>query len=245
MIMCAKKKKNLAFQDSDHYILTEDSPFAVQEAYKAIRTNLIFSIPEEKCKKILLTSSMQGEAKSTTSTNLAIAFAQNHDRVLLIDCDLRLPTDADKLGIARTPGLSNVLVGMCSVDDAIQRLPSELDVITAGDTPPNPSELLGSAKMEQLMEQLEGRYDYIILDTPPVNTVADASILTKLVSGVVVVVRQGISTRESLNDALTKLNLTDAKVLGFIMTGVVNEKRKNGYGYGYGYGYASANAKRK
>ena len=224
-------------------MLTDTVPFAIQEAYKMIRTNIIFSIPDQKCKKILVTSALQGEAKSTTAVNVSIAFAQNQSRILLVDCDLRLPTDAKKLNAQQSPGLTNLLVGMCTLDEAIQQLPSGLDVLAAGDIPPNPSELLGSPRMEQLMKELESRYEYIILDTPPVCTVADAVILSKMASGVILVVRQGVATREYVNNALEKLRVANAKILGIVMTGAVNEKTKSySKGKSYGYGYADTYA---
>lgn len=237
-----KRAGNAGFGNQVEYLLTEKVPFAIQEAYKIIRTNIIFSIPDEKCKKILVTSALQGEAKSTTAVNVSIAFAQNQSRILLIDCDLRLPTDAQKLNAQQSPGLTNLLVGMCTLDAAIQHLPNGLDVLTAGDIPPNPSELLGSPRMEQLMKELESRYEYIILDTPPVCTVADAVILSKMASGVILVVRQGVATREYVNNALEKLRVANAKILGIVMTGAVNEKTKS-YSKGKsGYGYADSYA---
>lgn len=223
-------------------LLTEDSPFAVQEAYKTLRTNIMFSIPGDNCKKIIITSAMQGESKSTTAVNLSIAFAQNHSKVLLIDCDLRLPTVAQKLGKKQAPGLSNILVGMNCIRESIHRLPNGLDILPAGDIPPNPTELLGSEPMRQVIEILEKEYEYIILDTPPVCMVADAVILSKLTSGVVVTVRQNVADQETVNEALQKLKFAESKILGFVFTGVENEKqksyRKGGY-YGYGYGYGS------
>ncbi len=243
-----KRARNTGFGTQAEFLLTETSPFAIQEAYKTIRTNIIFSIPDEKCKKILVTSALQGEAKSTTAVNLGIAFAQNQSKILLIDCDLRLPTDSLKLSARKTPGLTNLLVGMCSMDAAIQHLPNGLDLIAAGDIPPNPSELLGSPKMEQLIKDLESRYEYIILDTPPVCTVADAVILSKITSGTILVVRQGTATRECINEALEKLKFANAKVLGLVMTGAINEKTKNyhkSYNYGYGYAHSNANAQNK
>ena len=241
-----KRMRNAGSEKQTENLLTQTSPFAIQEAYKTIRTNIIFSFPNEQCKIILITSALQGEAKSTTAVNLAVAFAQNQSKILLIDCDLRLPTDALKLSAQQTPGLTNLLVGMCTMDEAIQHLPNGLDMIAAGDIPPNPSELLGSPKMEQLLKELGSKYEYIILDTPPVCTVADASILAKIASGTVLVVRQGLATSESVNEALTKLKFSNAKVLGIVMTGAGNEKMKSykkGYGYGYGYGYANSYAK--
>lgn len=246
MIESKKRAGNAGFTNQVEYLLTDTVPFAIQEAYKMIRTNIIFSIPDQKCKKILVTSALQGEAKSTTAVNVSIAFAQNQSRILLVDCDLRLPTDAKKLNAQQSPGLTNLLVGMCTLDEAIQQLPSGLDVLAAGDIPPNPSELLGSPRMEQLMKELESRYEYIILDTPPICAVADATILSKMASGVILVVRQGIATRENVNNALEKLKVANAKVLGIVMTGAANEKTKSyskGKGYGYGYGYADNYAK--
>ena len=246
MIGSKKRAGNAGFTNQVEYLLTDTVPFAIQEAYKMIRTNIIFSIPDQKCKKILVTSALQGEAKSTTAVNVSIAFAQNQSRILLVDCDLRLPTDAKKLNAQQSPGLTNLLVVMCTLDEAIQQLPSGLDVLAAGDIPPNPSELLGSPRMEQLMKELESRYEYIILDTPPICAVADATILSKMASGVILVVRQGIATRENVNNALEKLKVANAKVLGIVMTGVANEKTKSyskGKGYGYGYGYADNYAK--
>ncbi len=232
------KKNNHAVPETEGYLLTDDSPFAVQEAYKTLRTNLIFSVPDGKCKTIVITSSIQGEAKSTTACNLAIAFAQNKSKVLLIDADLRLPTIANKLNVPSKPGLSNFLAGMNEYNQCVHHLDNGLDFIPSGDVPPNPTELLGSGVMQQFLEALEGVYEYIIIDTPPITTVADAAIISKRCSGVALVVRQHIASRESVNEALTRLKFADAKILGIIFTGVENEKlnsyRKKGYGYRYG-----------
>lgn len=236
-----KKMKVKKLDAFEQQLLTEESPFAVQEAYKTLRTNLIFSLPGEGCKKIVITSALQGEAKSTTAVNLGIAFAQNKSKVLLIDCDLRMPTDALKLDVPQSPGLSNVLVGMNTVEEVIHHLPCGLDLMPAGDIPPNPTELLGSAAMSQLLDTLSGEYTYILMDTPPVCTVADATILAKMTSGVVMVVRQNVADQNMVSEALQKLEFAESKILGFVFAGVENEKeksyRKKRY---YGYGYASA-----
>lgn len=233
-----KRRKMTAMDSFDDNFLTEKTPFAVQEAYKMIRTNIMFSVPGDGCKKIIVTSSNQGEAKSTTSINIAISFAQNQARVLLMDCDLRLPTIASKLGNLKEQGLSNVLAGMCSLDEVIQHTPFDVDIITAGEIPPNPTELLGSDAMGKVLEQLEDRYDYIILDTPPACVVSDVAVLTKFCSGVLLVVRQNLAKKEEVNEAIHKLEFAKARILGFVFTGVENEKyksyrKKSGYGYGY------------
>lgn len=235
-----RTKRGLSFGQGKNHLLSEESPFAIQEAYKAIRTNVMFSIPEEKCKKIVITSSVQAEAKSTTAVNLGIAFAQNNTKVLVIDCDLRRPVIASQLHIAQAPGLTNLLVGMCSAKEAIRHMSNGLDVIPAGDIPPNPSELLGSAKMQKLLESLEDYYEYILIDTPPVTAVSDAVILAKQTSGVVVVARQGLATQETIGETLNKLKFSEANILGFVLTDVKNEKlRRYRKGY-YGYSYAAA-----
>jgi len=236
--MRSKYNKNLSPRSSQFLMLSEDAPFAIQEAYKAIRTNIMFSIASDRCKRIVITSSVKGEGKSATAVNLAIAFAQNHSRVLLIDCDLRLPTDAAKLGTASTPGLSNLLVGMRSVNETIRSLPNGLNLLPAGDIPPNPTELLGSDRMKQLLDLLSNHYDYILLDTPPVCTVSDATILAKETDGVVVVSRQGVATQDSIQETLNQLQFANAKLLGFVYTGVKNEKSKHYRNYGYDYGDA-------
>ena len=236
----SKKKTKSSKKNFAGHLLTENSPFAVQEAYKSLRTNLIFSIPDNKCKSIVVTSSLQHEAKSTTAINLAIAFAQNQSKVLLIDCDLRLPTIASKLAIPEKPGLSNVLVGLRSMGETIYHMTNGFDVMPAGDVPPNPTELLGSQQMHRLMEALNEAYDYIILDTPPVCTVADATILAKFTSGAILVVRQNIATQDSVNEAVQKLEFAGSRIFGFVFSGVEDSKQKNykkGY-YGYGYGAA-------
>lgn len=230
---------------TSNILLSEDSAFAISEAYKTIRTNLIFSIPDERCKKILFTSAVQHEGKSITTINTGIAFAASHARVLLIDCDLRLPTCAEKLKIPEKPGLSNILVRMCEPADAIRHLENGLDVIVAGEIPPNPSELLGSEQLDQLIQQLEERYDYILFDAPPVCAVTDSVILSAKMSGVVLVVGRETSNQELLAQTIRQLSMTDAKILGFIFNGAKSERSKKygyyrNYGkYGYGYGYGS------
>ena len=240
-----KTTRQTGSRRKQQFLLSEDSPFAVQEAYKLLRTNLIFSTTEDKGKTVLITSSMQGEGKSTTAVNLGIAFAQNHSRVILIDCDLRLPTDASKLKVKNQPGITDVMIGINKLTDAIQHLPTGLDFLAAGTIPPNPTELLGSERMRQILDALSNHYEYIIIDTPPVTTVSDAAILAKIVSGVVIVCKQGVATQESVSETLQKLSFSEAKVLGFVFNGVANEKvTKYNSHYSYSYGYAHAHQNR-
>lgn len=235
---------NFGFRAQRRNILSGSSAFNVREAYKTLRTNIRFSLPGGGCKKLCITSSLPGEGKTITAINLALSFAESGLRVLLIDADLRRPALARLLIETGTPGLSNILAGMCSEDDAIMkdRYPN-LDVIFSGVIPPNPSELLSSAKTQELLNRMAQKYDYIFIDTPPVNVVTDACILASGLDGVLFVVRQNQSDREAVSRGVNQVNMAGAKILGFVLNGVPAEGRKrygryryyNAYGYGYSY----------
>lgn len=201
-------------------ILGSESHFSVKEAYKTLRTNIRFSLPAGGCHKVGVTSGLPNEGKSITALNIAITFAEAGQRVLLIDADLRRPAMARLLIENGDPGLSNLLAGMCTEEEAIhkERFPN-LDIIFSGAIPPNPSELLSSPRMVKLLETLSARYDYIIIDTPPVNVVTDASVLAPILDGVLFVVRQKQSERDSVSRAVNQLSLAGAKLLGFVLNG--------------------------
>ena len=215
-------------------ILTRVVPFAVEEAYKSLRTNLVFSLPEDECKIIEITSSTQNEGKSITAINLAIALAKNGAKVVLIDCDLRLPTVAQKLKIKQKPGLTNLLFGLNSALDVIYHHPCGIDVIPAGDLPPNPSETLGSSRMATVLEFMKNHYEYVILDVPPIGVVTDAAVLAPKVSGIVLVVRQGLASFEGVDTAIHKLQIANGNLLGFVLTDASIEKKSySNYGYAH------------
>lgn len=233
-----KKKTQWKRADAASCMLTEDTPFAVQEAYKTLRTNVIFSSPDQEKKIILISSTLQGEAKSTTAINLAIAFAQNQSRVLLMDCDLRLPTAAKRLGLRQSPGLTDLMLGMETDDRVLYALENGLHVLTSGTVPPNPTEMVGSRKMEHIINQLSESYDYIIMDTPPLETMPDAAILSRYATDVILVVRQDTTEKAELNAVIKKLELAQAKILGFVFTCVTENDRHAYKKYGYHYGYS-------
>lgn len=219
--------------------------FAVKESYKLLRTNIAFSFPEDgKCRVVGVTSAVQSEGKSTTSCNMAYALAEAGARVLLIDADLRRPSIASKLQLARTPGLSNLLVSNWNYRELLQQctLAPNLDIITSGDIPPNPSELLGSNRMAQIISELSGVYDYIVLDLPPATIVSDAVAISKLLDGVVLVVRKGVSNRQMMADTMRQLKLVNLRILGFVYRDGGKDKKtyrgkyKDRYRYDYGYG---------
>lgn len=212
-------------------ILSKNSSFAAQEAYKTLRTNVRFFLRDEQCKKLCITSGAAGEGKSITLLNLAISVAETGSKVLLIDADMRRPAVARLLVEKATPGLSNVLAGISSCDEAIRKdMYPNLDILFSGDVPPNPSELLSSDRMQQLIEEMTKRYDYILVDTPPVNVVSDACIIANLLDGVLLLVRKDRSNKGDVKRAVDSLRLTGAKVLGFILNGVTLEANKS-YGY--------------
>lgn len=212
--------------------------FATTEAYKLLRTNIMFSFSDEEHGHVIgVTSSVQSEGKSSTACNTAYALAESGAKVLLLECDLRRPSLAAKLGLARTPGMTNLLVSKGDFHEMIQHcaLAPAVDVITSGDIPPNPSELLGSSRMERLMEQLKQEYDYIVVDLPPVTVVSDTLAISKLLSGVVMVVRAGVSDRQMLSEAMRQLSMVDIRILGFAYREIDDGKKKYGYKYSKKY----------
>ena len=207
--------------------------FAAAEAYKLLRTKLLFSFADEKpCHIIGVSSAMPGEGKSLTSINVAYSMAQLGKRVLLIDCDLRRPSLTEKLPINKIPGLSDYLAGISTADNLVQVCSLMQDtyvfhVIAPGRVPPNPLELLSSAKMEKMLERLQSTYDYIILDLPPVGEVSDALAIAKNTDGILLVVRQNYCDRIALNTAVRQFEFVDAKLLGTVF----NCTAEDGSGY--------------
>ena len=236
----SRRKKN---NTEDWNIRTMFGPnlsFAATEAYKRLRTNIMFSFSDEGEGYVIgITSSIQSEGKSSTACNTAYALSEAGCRVLLLECDLRKPTIASKLGLSRTPGLSNLLVTRSDYKDVLQECPlcPGMHVITSGDIPPNPSELLASNRMARLMEQLKGDYDYIIFDLPPITAVSDALAASKYLDGMIMVVRGGVSDQKMLAESLRQLQMVDVRILGFVYRDT-NAYRKS-YGQRYGKKYSS------
>ncbi len=230
-------------------LLTGAMPFAFRESYKALRTNVTFSLPAiERGRIIGITSADKGDGKSTSAINTALSIAETGKKVLFLDCDMRLSMIAQRLELNKAPGLSNVLVGAAKIEDAIQKKTfgkdsaSSIDVITAGDFPPNPAELLNSKQMEDLCAGFTKEYDYIIVDFPPVEIVSDALTLSKALDGLIVVVREGKSEREEIKSTVKKIEFIGGKLLGFIYTNHYEKPKTGRYGKKYGkygkYGYS-------
>lgn len=235
------KKTQEVSSTSVSRILNENMNFNVVEAYKELRTNIIFSLPEDSCKVIAVTSSSMSDGKSTTCLNLAISFAQTGTKVLIIDCDLRRPNVAKLLDTKSEVGLSNALINIDSLKNIVHKTKySNLDAIFTGKLPPNPVELLASDNMQNIIKTLSKEYDYIFLDTPPVGVVTDPTVLSKIVSGYVLVVRQGVTTKDLVLESVKKFEFINAKVLGVVLNDVHSKETSYSKGkYKYRYRYKS------
>ena len=210
---------------------TPKSPIA--EQFRTIRTNIQFSSVDKELQTMIVTSSGPAEGKSTTTANLAVVFAQQGKRVLLIDADLRKPTVHYTFRTENHIGLSNVLTRQASLEEAVATTAQDkLWVLPSGPIPPNPSELLGSKGMMTLLEQAKDQYDVIILDTPPVLAVTDAQVLSNLADGVVLVVSSGKTEIDAAKKAKELLESAKAKILGVVL----NNKKVQDSQYYYYYG---------
>ena len=230
-------KKNRPDHGKDPETVGAGVSFAAAEAYKLLRTKLLFSFADDKaCRVIGVSSALTGEGKSLSAVNLAYTMSQLNHRVLLVDCDMRRPSLAAKLPIQKAPGLSDFLAGQIQADKLIQLCGLKEDihafhVVSAGRNPPNPMELLSSARMAKMIDRLRQNYDYIILDLPPVGEVGDALAVAKLTDGMLLVVRQNYCNRLALSAAVRQFEFVDTKMLGV----VYNCASEGGRGYGRGY----------
>ena len=233
-----KKKKNMSLPilTDNQKTLHKNLEFTAIEQYKLLRANLSFTLPEDvECPIIGVTSSMRGEGKSTTAVNLSYVLAEAGKKVILIDGDLRIPSVAKKMKINNSPGLTDCLKGVESMQLSLfkSELFSNWYIMPAGALPPNPSELLGSRRMENVLKTLSEIFDYIIIDLPPVNLVSDALAISKFITGMIVVIREDYAEKRELENCVRLLKLSNVNVLGCVM----NES-KNGKGYYSRYRYS-------
>lgn len=216
--------------------------FAASEAYKLLRTKLQFSFADEHdCHVIGLSSALSGEGKSLTAVNLAYTMAQLNKKVLLVDCDMRQPTLAEKLGIRKQPGLSSYLTRQSDLNQLVQRCEFDggenaFHVIAAGQNPPNPVELLSSVWMKKALAAMRESYDFVILDLPPVGVVSDAMAIAKETDGILLVVRQNYCDRVVLSEAVKQFEFIDTRMLGVVYNCTVENGGKYGKGYYKRYG---------
>ena len=203
--------------------------FAALEAYKRLRTNLLFSFADKPgCKVICTSSSMRGEGKTTTSCNLGYALAEAGKKTLILDGDMRLPQVHKVLNLRQAPGLSNLLTGINTDESLIQPagIHDLLSVIAAGDIPPNPSELLASKKMGDIIGLLRKEFDFVLIDLPPIDAVADALIVSKLTDGLILVVRENYVDKAALSSSMRQLKFQQVNLLGFVLNGSTSESSR-------------------
>ncbi len=222
-------------------LLSEPVPHDFGEAFRSLRTSLVFTAGAGEARVIAVTSSQPLEGKTTTACNLATALALGGSRVLLIDADMRRPGLHRIMGVENNIGLSHLLVGQARVREAVQRTTEpNLFVITAGRTPPNPSELLASERMKSFISNLgHGPFDWIVLDTPPVLAVTDAVVLAGMVSAVVFVVGSEMTRRVHAERALATLRAGKPRSIGVVLNRVDFDRNKYYYARYYGYNYKS------
>ena len=233
------RKKKGAAPARKTALMGSDMSFAASEAYKLLRTKLQFSFAgDNNCRVIGLSSALSGEGKSLTSINLAYSLSQLDKKVILVDCDMRRPTLAEKLNIRKKPGLSSHLTGQCGLEELVQYcgIPGDeqaFHVIAAGQNPPNPVELLSSEKMTKALNALRQHYDYVIMDLPPVGEVTDAMAVAKVLDGMLLVVRQNYCNRIALSDAVQQFDFIGTKMLGVVFNCTSEGTGKGYYKKGY------------
>ena len=227
----ARKTKKI---DNKRKLIAKLNPKSpISEQYRTIRTNIQFASADGELRSFMVTSASPGEGKSTTAANLAIVFAQQGKRVLLVDSDLRKPTMHYTFRVTNTVGLTNVLTRQASLVEAVQATDVEkLDLLSSGPIPPNPAELLSSRMMEQMLAEAYKQYDLVIFDSPPVLAVTDAQVLANQCQGTVLVVKSGVTELENALKAKELLQAAKAKLLG----AVLNNKALKSSSYYYYYG---------
>ena len=230
-----QRQRHKAAQNAVVALAVSERPqSALAESFRSLRTSILLSSAPGPPQAVLVTSTQPNEGKTSASVNLALAFAQQGGRVLLIDGDLRKPEIASTLGLGNTKGLSGVLTGAHGLDEALEHsaLSPNLWALPAGDRPPNPAELLSTPTMKQLLGELRRRFDHVVVDSPPVLLVTDATVLSKFVDGVVLVVESGVTPRNAILRAYKTLETAGARILGTVVNKM--DLRHDGY-YGYVY----------
>lgn len=212
-------------------LIVEKKPKSIEaEAYRTLRTNIQYSSYDKEIKSILVTSADAKEGKTIISSNLALAFAQNGQSTILVDCDLRKPSIHKAFDISNLAGLSEVLIKKEKLENVLNEYCEKLSILPSGKIPPNPSEMLGSNTMRTLLEYLKSKYEVVILDTPPIGLVTDAQVLSTIVDGAIIVVRLGFSKTESVIEAKNLMMKVGANILGTVLNGA--EKVRKSYYYG-------------
>jgi len=222
-------------------LVNQDTGFLVTEAYKNLRTNLLFALSTSEKRSLVISSAEPGAGKTMTSANLSVTMAQTGSRVLIIDADMRKPKIHKIFQVDNMAGLSDLLSGNATeIGEVIHhRVAHCVDLISSGPIPPNPSELLSHPRLVKLLDGAARNYSYVFIDTPPVNVVSDPLLIVKHTAGVLMVTRQRQTTFDEVHHAVDKFREFNAPILGLVVSDVQSRARKYGYSgrYGYGYGY--------
>lgn len=241
MNLFKKKSNKKVSAKTNPATLCDGLKFTALEQYKILRSNLSFTLPDDvKCPIIGITSAIQGDCKSTTAINLAYVLAEDKKRVLLIDGDLRRSSIAKKMNIPNKCGFTDYLTSKNTIT-SIQTFKSDngvmenFHIIPNGKIPPNPSELLSSARTQRFLESVKDSYDYIIVDLPPVNIVSDALAISKYLTGMILVVREGSTEKKEFERMARQIKQSNVNVLGCVITDT--KARQSYYKKYYGYGY--------
>lgn len=223
---------------ADRLIAKSGTDSIAAEAFRSLRTNISYVNYEGSLAKLLITSSKPGEGKTTLCLNLGATLAQAGHKVLIIGADLRRPRLLEGLGLRSNAGLSKLLLGASSLEEAIIKTTTPgLSVLPSGPVPPNPSELLGSHRMMGLLTAVSSEYDFILIDTPPILAVTDAMVVSGMVDGVIMVARSGVTEREAIKHVLSEFRQSKARLIGAVLNGVTT-------GVSYGYYQESENEPR-
>jgi len=213
-------------------LVLEKPSSALAESFKTLRTSVLLSSADDPPRAILVTSMAPLDGKSSIASNLAITLAESGSRTVLIDADLRRPTVHEIFGLQNTAGLSTFIAGKSDIKVHEYPAHKNLYIVTSGPKPPNPSEMLISKRLELFIGHFKKKFDFIILDTPPIISVSDALVMSKIVDASIIVVRFGKTTYQMMNHGMKQLEGIDAKVIGTVINDV--DERKSGYYY-YGY----------
>jgi len=238
------KLKKLDKEFENIFIVQNDLKSPISEAFRTLRTNIRFSSLDKPFKTLLITSPIPEAGKSFVSVNLALTIAQNENKVILVDTDLRKPVIHKIFKEDNKLGLTNILVEDKKIEEVIRRV-KDIDpilyYIPSGPISPNPSELLGSNKMKEVLKELQNQADFVLFDSPPIIAVTDSLVLANQVDGVVLVLDSGEVTREAAKQAKMLLEKVKAKILGAVLNKVDMERE----GYYYYYYYGDEKKKRK
>ncbi|WP_210128807.1 tyrosine-protein kinase [Staphylococcus sp. GDX8P102P-2] len=223
----AKKKRAI----SPLYV--HDKPKStVSEKFRGIRSNIMFSNAENEINSLLVTSERPASGKSTITANIAVTYAQAGYKTLIIDGDMRKPTQHYIFDLPNNSGLSNLIINKTTYSESIKEARVDnLAILTAGPTPPNPSELIASSKFETIFNELSDHYDFIVIDTPPVNTVTDAQVYAQTVKNCVLVIDTEKNNKIEVKKARDLLNKADGNLLGAVLNKMPVDKNSSYYYY--------------